>query len=485
VSCKAFHKIILELPYPDLSQRQWGSSIHHNGMSFFPAIVPEGTLLYHGDCTPERPIGPEWLAFEIQHAEIFAWMGSASCSNNRSALQVEWTLEQLSAGERGDRPPEPGWLHIYKANRPLKLLYIDGMAAAKCNLGPMDSQDFLLLGNFTHGNFTGNLTDGNLKDGNFLERERSKALCSLATEWGIEGFIRMEAGFEIIKCDFSESLDLLSHRKRPSPGSPTTLGDVSMFEYIREISNRYQGIDGSRVLLDYSSMISAFFYPTNFSNPDGESPLPRLLFSTPEQLARIKSDLGEVLLSPPPHPIIDWQGITDMIVKRYSERLQFMAADPSPASLLRAINNLLNLFVDYEDPSPDAIQICSTHYLHPAQPSTSQDHLIAAALETVTQRICTTLFAVRDILIKEEDLEPWQEEDHSPSSPSATATGLIRDLITWLDWAGWKECGPCGYDRVCFVAVFPFGATEDHFSPRCMNKTEVEERNSEYWFPDS
>jgi hypothetical protein len=41
-------------------------------MSIFPVTVPEGTLLYHGGID-EKPVeGMEWLAFEIQHAELFA-----------------------------------------------------------------------------------------------------------------------------------------------------------------------------------------------------------------------------------------------------------------------------------------------------------------------------------------------------------------------------------------------------------------------------
>jgi hypothetical protein len=30
------------------AMRQWGSSLNHNGMSFFLATVPEGQLFYHG-----------------------------------------------------------------------------------------------------------------------------------------------------------------------------------------------------------------------------------------------------------------------------------------------------------------------------------------------------------------------------------------------------------------------------------------------------
>lgn len=40
--------------------RQWGSSLNHNGMSFFMATVPTGTRFYHGTWSSERVMGMEW-----------------------------------------------------------------------------------------------------------------------------------------------------------------------------------------------------------------------------------------------------------------------------------------------------------------------------------------------------------------------------------------------------------------------------------------
>jgi hypothetical protein len=52
--------------------RQFGSSLNHNGMSLFIATVPEDTELYHGTSTKDRVNGTQWLAFEPEHALIFA-----------------------------------------------------------------------------------------------------------------------------------------------------------------------------------------------------------------------------------------------------------------------------------------------------------------------------------------------------------------------------------------------------------------------------
>lgn len=440
-------------------------------MSFFPAIVPKGTLLYHGDCTPERPEVHEWLAFEIPHAEMFAKVRGSECRHiNKGELKSKETfglLGQEGYNEHRRRPPwelKPGWLQIYQANRDLKLLYIDGMSAANCHLGTIDTQDLLLL------NFTGGIWD---------ERGRSRGLCDLAAKWGLDGVIRMEAGFEIIKCDFSTGLDFLSHRRRPPMDHPAMVGGFHPFEYIREVSQRYNGIDSSRVLLDYSAMVSSYFYPLNLSNPDCNSSLPRLPGSELHHLQHIKSDLGEHFTKPKPHSSIDWQGVVDMIVKRYSDRLQYMATNLPQKIFLSELNILLNLYVEYESfpiLSEDPITTCALHYLRPVTPSTDQDWLIFAALKTVTHRICETLFAARDILI--------EKEKQSTQDAPLSAVDLVQELIEWLDWTEWKACGPCGYDKVCFVAVFPIGTPEDHFHPSCRNRTEMERRDSwerNYW----
>jgi hypothetical protein len=54
------------------SMRQFGSSLNHNGMSLFIATVPEGTEFYHGTSSKDRVNGTQWLAFEPEHALIFA-----------------------------------------------------------------------------------------------------------------------------------------------------------------------------------------------------------------------------------------------------------------------------------------------------------------------------------------------------------------------------------------------------------------------------
>jgi len=437
------------------SLRQWGSSVQHNGMSFFPAIVPEGTLLYHGSWDAEPVTGFEWLAFEIQHAELFAQghpMHSRSKTRYPRNMAWEWASE--SGVNRGDDDDEwnPGYIHIYQTSRPLKLLYVDGMSAAKCDFGPMDSQDLLLLNTTLDW---------------YREWERANRLCQLAVEWDIEGFIRMEAGFEIIKCNFSTGLHEIAVNKKPARNNSEADGQWSLFEYVREVSQRYHGNMAGRILLDWSSMVSAFFYPTNLSNPDKASRDPRLSSAGSDQLMRIRSDIRTSLRNSKEVLHIQWQNVVDMIVARYSDRLQHLATDPPPKEFLSVLNNILNVYTNYEDPDSvaNSIQTCSLHYLQSVTPSTEQDHLILSALKTVTKRICETLFDARELLI-------WPRANPEVQLVSSLV-GKIQELNEWLDWPEWKFCADCGYEQVCFISMFPFGSTEDHFHPRCKDREEV------------
>ncbi|RFU30213.1 hypothetical protein B7463_g6130, partial [Scytalidium lignicola] len=422
------------------AMRQWGSSLKHNGMSFFPATVPKGTLLYHGAGTAERVTGMEWLAFEIEHATMFAW-------------------KRVGGGRGPDQPPpeiKPGYIHVYQANRPLKLLYIDGMAAAKSLLGTLDTQDKLLLDGTniqTHDDYS-----------------RGRSLCEWGSKWNIDGIIRMEGGFEIIYCDFSDGLDFVSHNRVSAFRSRV----FSLFEYVRSVSMRYAGIGASRVSLDYSSMVSVYYFETNLTNPDPSMDIPRLTYLSPSDLSSIRIEVEKLFDRPQPHLSIDWQGVVDLVVTRYSDRLQYLATGPSYDQLLAAIGTLLNLYIDYGAPWNEtaALESCTLHYLQPVSLSTSQDTQIYIAVSTVTARICSTLFEVRKLLLSDQDSGMDHEEIVTK------AVNMTKELIAWLDWSTWTTCGQCQYEEVCFVAFFPYGSSEDHYHPRCRNRTAMTERNN-------
>lgn len=536
------------------AMRQWGSSLNHNGMSMFLATVPEGQLFYHGGGEAQRPRGIngksfDWLAFDLEHAQMFgisrgmrmptrpppggnpptdeslaegsAWdwdMPSTFYDRRRDSWSFSDEGAQKILGNDDDdddddgddgkpkRPERPdfsspfrGYFHTYRANRPLSLLYIDGMAAGKTGYGCLDTQDYVLL-NMSQDK-------GNDRDRDWGgEMGRAGGLCDLAQQWAweggrIDGFVRTEAGFEIIYCDFSEGGGLDVVAIQPSPFSNET-GGLPVFaeaEFLRGVSQRYHGFPSGRIHVDWSSMVSAFFYNVNLTNPDASRPeLPRLTNTTRDERRGIRARLREVVaarggsVSPlVSGAAVDWQGIVDLVVTRFSRRLGQLARDTSaPITELASqmLPTLLYPYINFTDPAePHALQFdrCTKHYLLGALARestwTPEDRSIYLALETVTRTICSSLFEMRSVLYDASANES-DDGDEKDSDPKEQQVRQIVDvLMDKLQWTTWRECDPCqSPDELCLVAMFPWGSDEDHFHPRCKAMDDLQTRNN-YW----
>lgn len=178
---------------------QWSNTIFPNGHALAPVEVPAYTLFYHGLISPEEsapaPPNPEWLAFDLEMA--YGIMGSSRNS----------------------------FLLTYQTTRPIKALYFDGESAALMGLGQMDTQMLQLFGNVSGPPGQGFFGLGQ-------EYLRAHGLCRWFEDaglggrgWGFEGVVRMNAGFEMIWCDFSSpSLRLISRLNITAPLLPAEDG---------------------------------------------------------------------------------------------------------------------------------------------------------------------------------------------------------------------------------------------------------------------
>ncbi|KAH7103495.1 hypothetical protein BKA62DRAFT_697099, partial [Auriculariales sp. MPI-PUGE-AT-0066] len=516
------------------AMRQWGSSVHHNGMSLFLVTVPAGNLFYHGCGTPDRRAGFEWLAFEPEHAVLFGgsrepWSGhDGNGGDGRPPppappspnAQFVMASEEPPPSEPPQRPPFPGrptagrrgYFHTYKAERDLRILYVDGQAAAKGPMGTLDTQDLVLLG-----------LKNNPMDGMMGEMTRATMLCNLTkTEWAgakIDGILRMEAGFEIIYCDFAAGggLDLVSvvgspfknetgqaeetrrflppsgppdegeNREAsepgppppdyPGPGGPGGPGgpwrDALSMEWIRAVTQRYHGFEPERFDVDFSSMVSAFWYPLNRTNPDvRRSELPRLVNASEDALLAMSGRVREVLHDrDATKPSMHWQAVSDRVVSSFGPRLEAMAGESSTAAAMAwQINSLINPFINYGvrvDRNESVSHCASRHLARPLelqQHWTKEDHLVFAAFEVVGHHICDTLFDLRTL------------SDKSSEDDVLAAKTTARNLMKWLGWARFRGCGgqSCGDpERICFIPMFPAGGEDDHFHPRCKTIDEI------------
>ncbi|EFX04722.1 hypothetical protein CMQ_1650 [Grosmannia clavigera kw1407] len=173
--------------------QQWSNTVFPNGHALAGCTMPAYTLLYHGRLEEGEdeatPASPEWLALDLEMA--YGIMGASRHS----------------------------WMLTYQTTRPLRLLYFDGESATLMGLGQLDSQMLVLYGNVS----------GPPGSGGFAimgdEYARARGLCDWLLRaglrgrgWGYEGVVRMNAGFEIIWCDFlSDSLRLLSRLNVTAP----------------------------------------------------------------------------------------------------------------------------------------------------------------------------------------------------------------------------------------------------------------------------
>ncbi|KAL1885933.1 hypothetical protein Plec18167_001434 [Paecilomyces lecythidis] len=457
------------------SMRQWGSSLNHNGMSFFLATVPKGTQFYHGTSSSEPVNGTEWLAFEPEHALGFARPrgrgppgrgGPRGPPPDRDAPQ-----RPLEIMRDDNDTPKAGYLHTYATAKDLRLLYIDGMSAGKSSIGTLDSQDRILYNDSVE--FSGREGQpGRGPGGPPGERDRAIQGCNMAKEvWNgrIDGILRMEAGFEIILCNFERDLEVVritqakgfeerAHGKsRTKPGQPHGPGmkakahGMGHNNWIKAIAARYQNIGGHRVIVDYDHFVTAYAYTLDLF-PGGAS-LPRLKHLPAEDLEPLRQDLTDMIMKyDPPRHSFDWQSIADMIVTRYSDELQILAAGnfTTIESLREELENILAPFIDYsEHNAGDAItERCAGQFIPHDAPN---DTLASQAVHTVSHEICSTLTTA--MLNTTLDLK--------------TAINSFQDLIGYLSWSTWKECRGCAYDELCVIPMWPMGTVEDYEHPRC------------------
>ncbi|KAK1574043.1 uncharacterized protein LY79DRAFT_524617 [Colletotrichum navitas] len=531
------------------AMRQWGSSVYHNGMGLIPATVPKGTLMYHGTNSNSTPEGYEWLAFEMEHSENFArsWRGRRPPPGRgggpHGGRPVDPTVQGQKplGGEDDDddddddkRPPKGpgrpgrpegpvrGYLHTYRANRDLKLLYIDGMSAGKTAMGTLDTQDYLLRG----------FDDAP----GFGELDRARDICKIVKAWGLDGVIRMEIGFESIYCDFFDGLDLVSVLRRPWTDQVEGEHGMDLFEWARAAGQRYDGIGAGRVRLDFGGMVSALWYPLNVTNPNGRRDMPRLGHPADGERAVILGRVEEIVKGAKrAGGKVDWQGIVDMMVSRYADRIEALAdegEDGGDEAFLGQVLIVTNSFVDYprdasdlaaaaaaargeeEGYVKDAKERCAASHLAPARvwrdEWTPEDGMLHAAVSAVAERICGDLFGVRGLVLeaapalagafsqadiqavvaaaRDGDGDGDGDEDEKLGDAVRRGRAAIKALKRDLGWTGWKRCKPgCGVGEVCFIAMWPFGYLEDHFRPSCHNRSVMLDRwrpggaNVGYW----
>ncbi|KAL9091284.1 MAG: hypothetical protein Q9165_004918 [Trypethelium subeluteriae] len=363
------------------SARQFGSSLNHNGMAFFIATVAAGTEFYHGTGSASRVNGMEWLAFEPEHALVFARPGSNRMEprKNRGSKNAEVHDEDFRRNEREadsdarkiakQKSTDPkiksqvhGYLHTYRTKHALRLLYIDGASAAKSDKGTLDLQDFVILHHDPlHKSQLRNMTEVG------EDHIRAARMCQMAKErWEglINGFLRMEAGFEVILCNFEKDLDPVRiSQAKGVVGPPGMIADSPA--YFKAIAARHHGLGGERVKLNYNNYVSLFTYEgVTYIDDTGR---PRV-DNTSTSIESVLEALDDMILEEhyTATTSVNWQAIADMIVAKYSDRIAHLASGSIPTleEFKTEAERPLRPFIDYSNRNREEENLwCKEHLI--------------------------------------------------------------------------------------------------------------------------
>ncbi|KAF8645849.1 hypothetical protein AX16_007507 [Volvariella volvacea WC 439] len=304
--------------------QHWPGMRYRNGHTIVPGMIPPGTLLFHGTSQPKVPTIPEWTATNPEFSHNFC----------RTHADVEGC-----------------WHLTLVAVRPLRILYFDGNSAAKLDNGPVDSQDILLWGKAK-------------PEWVFEERRRLEELCGWGKKFKIDGFVRLSADFEVMLCDFTAGLEVVSflnlvkeglpwgwdpnnlsldgildHDFAPPSFGPSTpemkitmrppdMQKIKMIEassWIRSYPGEMRvQLDVSRLVSFYDAELFSSLVPTRVGQERWDHRVAGISPSDAQTLVQaVEESLEGELMEPRPHGI-DWQAQFQVIVNRFAGRIEML-----------------------------------------------------------------------------------------------------------------------------------------------------------------
>jgi hypothetical protein len=274
-------------------------------------------------------------------------------------------------------------LHTMRTTKELRVIYLDGHSATLTTTGTLDSQ-IAMLRNHVPADPSEELI--------YDDHQRAVELCQLASQLNIDGIVRMNAGFEILVCDYHKSgvrelfvtnitvpgnedreedpaLPRDPHRQPPL-GYGNDFAEQNGWEWVRSSTWHYGneavgGISESRVHLDVCG-IASWYDPSlrslngshhagirsndTYENGWGLRRGHRLLEVTENDIATFRGWLSAATSGETTSKCshTDWQALTETIVNKYRSRareiLFNLEQNSSDAkSVHRIINNVYTL----------------------------------------------------------------------------------------------------------------------------------------------
>jgi hypothetical protein len=322
------------------------------------------------------------------------------------------------------------------------------------------------------------------------DRARSEALCDLFRPYDIGGFVRMQAVYELIWCDFKDGVELVhvsnsTYKSHLPDKQPSPIEEISpeKWWWIVEATTWHHHSPEPRVRLFpsfYVTIYDYYSYPSIWdrSNPS-ISPVERTLADiTPEEVTRFKNSVIEVVSrwTKDIHADtgVDWKGIAETFYDRTQRRLMAMKTvlqdydkTQDPSHTMKVISqitfSILISHTDYHilnlttqerirrESIERANQLCNTaftsHILRRVDLPWWERKLLNV-LQTVISSVCDfTSLALKLSLLS-------QGEDRVQDIQRLTRE--LDQLMNYLRWPDWNRCDrQCDWDEVCFIFVWP------------------------------
>ncbi|KAL6939436.1 hypothetical protein ACO0RG_003273 [Hanseniaspora osmophila] len=518
--------------------KQKDSDIFPSGVSIFPASIPQGTLLYHAGTG--FPDSFEWLAMDVEFSIDFGARGAStrgrkSLQNNRrhgpggpggrmpgkSDETVNTDMEPIDyckpnsspsfGGPGRSRNGIPMTLMSFQAKKNLdKLIYFDGASAAKTvETGEMDTQ--VLLSDEITKRMHINTTD-DAKE-HMAERIYADRICRWGKQFGLQGFVRLELGFELVICDFHENLDMVSNvsvafadkmYNLPAPveitasnGWPINCTDGSLIEdqlsteqnetlaledFRQEKLSKLEvllpwehariGGDShnrgdKRIGIDYRHLVTGF----NRTYLDPSAYKRKLLNAPNATLVEMFDDLEDVVSHQSAfHPELsnNWQLRTEEIETKFTVffiALEKILSNSKEVSLQERVLSaskytwgfVKRFWSKVDEDYHTGKNFASWEYSYPVfKLTTESDFLIWSSLAKVVKSCVDTIYEAHDVLspIAEEFLLSGNitELDSKDAQVAQLAKKItqFKDTLQWVSF-GYECSKKCAWDEICYT----------------------------------
>lgn len=483
--------------------KQKDNDVFPVGVFFIPAYIPPNTLMYHSTSLPHIPDGYEWIAMDYEFSYNFARFDRGKKPVFRRPPKRphhDSTNGVHQVSSKFSLPLGNAFLYTFRNTKPLdKLIYLDGASAAKTNTGEMDQQSILMR-------------QKNV-DERVDEYKAAEVICEWGKEFGLQGIIRLEIGYEMVLCDFHDGIELaanvslnnvtdLAHLpyEKPVPETPLEtkreklLDGWSSFNSWEHLKAGGGVDDGEhRIVLDFSNMVT----PLNLTwiNPD---PYKRRIHNLSEPAKEaIISDVRKGLVEPvDPFRKTDWQLLTRRIEEKFAPLFMLLQTSfrvfeenlkegdlsevlESAVSDLTRItfnfvrrysnNNIKDQKAKEEQAFKDAIK---DYAFHTFPIATKADSLVFSSLYRVTTEVVGSLFDIyyttREML-HDIYVEPSTARHEEFKKTLLQKQKDLSDLLGVLRWSIFTRCSnSCAWDEVCYSPTWGpgpmgWGANDKYF----------------------